>query len=282
MPKQPVLILTAFCFLLSACAASSLERSAKAFAVAQQAGLQKEMVKAAPFTLTAYARLAVPGKPVHIYIEGDGYAWVTRNRVSGDPTPRQPMALSLAAADPAPNVVYLARPCQYTPQEQNPKCEEFYWTDGRFSEEVVRSIDEAVSYFIGKAHASGADLIGYSGGAAVAVLVAARRTDILSIRTLAGNLDPELVNRYHEVSPLGGSLDPMDVAEKVAAIPQLHFVGGDDTLIPLEAVSSFLKKMGDERCFRMRTVPDASHQDGWTESWPKLLQEPVLCKETTP
>lgn len=268
-----------FCFLMSACATSSPERATKAFTVAQQAGLQKEMVKAAPFALTAYARLSAPGKPIHIYIEGDGYAWVTRNRASGDPTPREPMMLSLAAEDPAPNVVYLARPCQYTPQEQNPKCEEFYWTGGRFSEEVVRSMDEAVSYFIGKTGAPGANLIGYSGGAAVAVLVAARRTDILSLRTIAGNLNPELVNRYHEVSPLDGSLDPMDVADKVASIPQLHFIGGDDELIPLETVSSFLKKMGDERCFRMKTVPDASHQDGWVEVWPEMLREPVVCRK---
>jgi pimeloyl-ACP methyl ester carboxylesterase len=189
------------------------------------------------------------------------------------------MMLSLVAEDPAPNVVYLARPCQYTPPEQNPKCDEFYWTDGRFSEDVVRSMDQGVSYFIEKAKAPGAALIGYSGGAAVAVLVTARRKDILSLRTIAGNLDPELVNRYHKVSPLEGSLDPMDVAEKVASVPQLHFIGGDDEIIPLATMSSFLKKMGDERCFRTKTVPDASHQDGWIEPWKHLLREPVACKE---
>ncbi len=258
---------------------SASERLSTAFRIASGAGFEKEIVRTDTFLLTAYKRLTEPGKPLHIYIEGDGYAWVTRNRVSGDPTPREPMMLSLAAEDPAPNVVYLARPCQYTPSAQNPKCNEFYWTDGRFSEEVVRSMDQAVSYFVEKAKAPGVDLIGYSGGAAVAVLVAARRTDISSLRTIAGNLDPGLVNRYHEVSPLEGSLDPMEVAPQIASLPQLHFVGGDDETVPFEVVGSFLKQMGDERCFRIKTVPDASHKNGWVESWPQLLREPVVCNE---
>jgi len=258
---------------------SASERLSTAFRIASGAGFEKEIVRTDTFLLTAYKRLTEPGKPLHIYIEGDGYAWVTRNRVSGDPTPREPMMLSLAAEDPASNVVYLARPCQYTPPSQNQKCREFYWTDGRFSEEVVRSMDQAVSYFVEKAKAPGVDLIGYSGGAAVAVLVAARRTDISSLRTIAGNLDPGLVNRYHEVSPLEGSLDPMEVAPQIASLPQLHFVGGDDETVPFEVVGSFLKQMGDERCFRIKTVPDASHKNGWVESWPQLLREPVVCNE---
>lgn len=279
MQKQHLLILMVVCFLAGGCATTSPERISRASKIASETGFEKETVKTPPFVLTAYSRLTAPGKPIHIYIEGDGYAWVTRNRISGDPTPREPMVLSLAAEDPAPNVVYLARPCQYTPPAQNPQCREFYWTNGRFSEEVVRSMDQAVSYFIQKAGASGADLIGYSGGAAIAVLVTARRTDILSLRTVAGNLDPGLVNDYHGVSPLEGSLDPLAVAGRTASVPQIHFVGGDDETIPLEVVGSFLKQMGDEHCFRMKTVPDVSHKDGWIEAWPELLALPLSCTD---
>ena len=51
---------------------------------------------------------------VNIYIEGDGRAWLNKNRPSLDPTPKNSLALKLAEIDPAPNVIYLARPCQYS------------------------------------------------------------------------------------------------------------------------------------------------------------------------
>ncbi len=269
-----------FLFLLSGCAATSAERSFRAETVASSGNLQKTTVRTDPFILTAYSRIQNPGQPLHVYIEGDGYAWVTPTRVSGDPTPREPLALSLAAEDPAPNVVYLARPCQYTPVEMNSACEdEAYWTNKRFSEEVVRSVGQAIDKFLKDAQSPEIHLIGYSGGGAVAVLIAARRKDVKSLRTVAGNLDPTLVNDYHGVSRFEGSLDPMDVAGEIAAVPQLHFIGGEDTIIPLAAVGSFLKKMGDGRCFQTKTLPDASHKDGWIESWRKLLDLPVICKE---
>ncbi len=281
MKKSTVLFLI-LTFLSGGCTTFSSEaRGTKADDIARQGGLQKSLIKAEPFVLTAYARLAQPGEPLHVYIEGDGYAWVTRTRVSGDPTPRDPLGLRLAAEDLAPNVVYLARPCQYTPEERNPSCEEFYWTGGRFSEEAVSSMNKAVSSFVEKAKAPGVDLIGYSGGAAVAILVAARRQDVRSLRTVAGNLDPEIVNQHHGVSPLNGSLDPGTVAAQIASIPQLHFVGGDDETIPYEALSAFLKKMGDGRCFQSKTLPDASHHDGWVESWSQLLEVPVGCHEAS-
>ena len=189
------------------------------------------------------------------------------------------MLLSMAAEDPAPNVVYLARPCQYTPEEFRSVCREFFWTEGRFSEPVIASMDQAVGAFMKKAQAPSAHLIGYSGGAAVAILVAARRQDIASLRTIAGNLDPEVVNEYNGVSPLEGSLDPAAVARQVAAIPQMHFLGGDDEIIPFTAEEAFLKKMGDGRCLQTKTIPDVTHDHGWKEVWPGLLALPVTCRE---
>lgn len=266
-------------FLFHSCATISSEhRFAAAQEIARRARFTMTTVKTNPFVLTAYYRISESGKPMHIYIEGDGYAWVTSRRVSGDPTPREPMLLSLAAEDPAANIVYLARPCQYTQAEKNPQCEEFYWTSGRFSEEVVRSVDQAVTYFVQKTRAPGVDLIGYSGGAAVAVLIAARRKDILSLRTIAGNLDPELVNKYHGVSPLKGSLNPLEVAEKLASLPQLHFIGGEDEVIPFAVAGSFLKKMGGQGCFQIKTISEASHNNGWVENWRELLEAPVICR----
>lgn len=273
------LVLVSISFFFNSCATVSSERRFEAAGeVARSAGLAMATVKTDPFVLTTYSRISELGKPIHIYIEGDGYAFVTPTRVSGDPTPREPMILQLAAEDPATNVVYLARPCQYTPAELNPKCSDFFWTNGRFSEEVISSMNQAVSYFVKKGQTPGVDLIGYSGGAAVAVLVAARRQDIRSLRTVAGNLDPGLVNREHGATPLDGSLDPLTAAEKIALVPQIHFIGGEDNMIPYSAVESFLTRMGPSSCFQTKTVPEASHAKGWTEKWPELLKEPVVCR----
>ena len=275
------LFLTALTFFFAGCltSPSASERFSTAENVAQEAGLHQSRVRTTPFLITAYSRIQESGKDLYIYIEGDGYAWVTRNRVSGDPTPRRPVALELAALDPAPNVVYLARPCQYTPTEMNAACEnEAYWTGKRFSEEVVSSMNQAVDKFVKDAQSSGVHLIGYSGGGAVAALVAARRQDVKSLRTVAGNLDPKGLNKYHEVSPLAeGSLDPMEVARKLSAIPQHHFVGADDSIVPAFIADHFAEKAGNSSCVHVRSVSGVDHVNGWAEAWPRLLELPLNC-----
>lgn len=262
---------------------SSSERRETADLLAREHGFTKLTVRTAPFILTAYEKLEKPGDPVRIYIEGDGYAFVTRNRVSWDPTPREPLAFKLAVRDPSPNIVYLARPCQYTSHDRDTACDFPYWTTARFSGEVIRSMDMAVDAFVKKASASGVELVGYSGGGAVAVLVAARRSDVRSIRTVAGNLDPEAVNEYHDASPLDGSLDPMTVAGAVGRIPQVHFTGTEDEIVPPFIADHFSEKAGADACLEIVEVPGASHQEGWTAAWPRLLNEPFSsCPESSP
>ena len=61
-------------------------------------------------------------------------------------------------------------------------------------------MNEAIDFLIKKYQAGKIELVGYSGGGAVALLLAVRRHDIVSVRTVAGNLNPEAVNQYHKVS----------------------------------------------------------------------------------
>lgn len=259
---------------------SAAQRLATAETIAQKANFKRTWLRMEPFCLTVFEKIQSPGQPLHVYIEGDGYAWVTRTRISGDPTPRHPLALELASEDPSPNVIYIARPCQYTPLDTDYECEETYWTDKRFSEEVIQSVDQAVDWFVKKAKSPGVDLIGYSGGGAVAVLVAARRTDVKSLRTVAGNLDPKGLNEYHHVSPLDPeSLDPMEVAAKIAAIPQYHFVGDGDKVVPALISENYSAKSGPSACVHFMTVSGADHANGWTENWSRLLATPVTCSD---
>ncbi len=237
-------------------------------------GFDRSFINAGHFTLTTYARISKPGEPVRVYIEGDGRAWLSRTRLSDNPTPLEPLVLELAAEDPAANVAYIARPGQYT-ETGAPGCDASYWDNRRFSEEVIAAVNSAVAVILKKSGSDKIELVGYSGGGAVAVLVAARRSDVISLRTLAGNLDPDAVNKYHKVSRLEGSLNPIDYAEKVRNIPQRHFAGSRDKVVPPFIARSFVEREGDGGQERITVVEVAGHSKGWLENWKKLILIPV-------
>ncbi len=235
-------------------------------------GFDRREFKAGPFTLIGYVKYRLEGAALVIYIEGDGYAWSARNQPSSDPTPRHPVALELAVEDPSPNVLYLARPGQFG-SSVDPECSFVYWTDRRFSEEVIAAMNDVVSRVVQEMSAKVVHLIGYSGGGAVAVLLAARRADIASLRTVAGNLDPTGVNRYHRVNPLVGSLDPMDVVTRIKGISQRHFIGGRDTVIPQTVARVFVEREGDADHQSITECIDAGHQGPWASRWQELLKK---------
>jgi pimeloyl-ACP methyl ester carboxylesterase len=260
--------------LMTGCA--SFDRNVQADALAAQAGLHRERIDTGHFVLTAFARITRPDAPLHLYIEGDGLAWISRNTPSLDPTPRIATGLVLAAADSAPNVVYLARPCQFTSMAMNPRCDVSYWTGKRFAPEVVASLDQAVTHFAARVPGQRIHLVGYSGGAALAVLVAARRTDVASIRTVAGNLDTAFVNQLHQVSPMPDSLNPVDVAAQLSAIPQIHFSGMEDSVVPPTVAQRFVDATG-RRCAQVQSLPGMAHEGGWARLWPALLGAVPAC-----
>lgn len=245
--------------------------------IAGRGGLSRMLIEAPPFLLTAYVRLQRPGAPLAVYIEGDGAAWLSRTRLSPDPTPAQPIALELAARDPGANVLYLARPCQYTPRHLDPACRAEYWSGKRYAEEVVAATDAAISRTRQRIQAPALHLVGYSGGAALAALVAARRTDVASLGSVAGNLDPTLLNQMHGVSALNGSLDPTAHARALARIPQRHWVGQADQVVPLAIAQAWARHSGPTGCIDIVTQPGLDHWRGWAERWADWVAQPVRC-----
>lgn len=274
LTKLFTIILTAT--VLSGCATLQIlaNRYNEADKIAQNAGFERSYIKSGEFILTVYTRIEKPQDPVTIYIEGDGLAYRDKSRVSMDPTPTNPLALKLAAIDPSSNVAYIARPGQYC-LGGVPDCGQVYWTTKRFSEEVIRSMDGAVSEIKNRAVSNKLDLVGFSGGGAIVCLVASRRSDVSSIRTVAGNLDPDAVNTFHKVSKLNGSLNPIDVAASLSNIPQRHFIGGHDKVIPPSVAYDFAKISGDFRERTVTVVPEAEHNRGWDERWAELLKLPL-------
>jgi hypothetical protein len=245
--------------------------------IAGPASLQRQTVHAGLFVLTSFARIGAPREPIDVYIEGDGHAWQSRGAPALDPTPRQAMGLKLAAKDPAANVVYLARPCQFT--EPDLHCDVAYWTGKRYSPEVIEAMNEAVSHYAALAPGSALNLIGYSGGGTLVILIAVLRNDVASIRTVAGNLDVDEVTRLHAVSPMPLSVNPINEAYRVAAIPQIHFSGGADRVVPPSIAQRFARAAGGT-CVQTRTIAGMGHESRWDERWPLLLTQLPRCGES--
>lgn len=270
-----IVVFLAACLIMLMGGCATMDRHYHATELAYKAGLIKSLMTVNGFVLTAYSRITDLNQHVNVYIEGDGLAWLTRYQRSADPTPKKAVGLMLAAADTAPNVVYLARPCQFNNFKETP-CDSVYWANKRFSEEVINAINQELDTFMLKTHSQKVNLIGYSGGAAIAVLLASRRHDINSLRTVAGNLDHAYVNKVHHVDLMPQSLNAIDVAQKINNLPQLHFIGIDDTVIPKEVALRFIAYQQATHCAELIEV-NAGHQDFWVEHWQSLLLHPLPC-----
>lgn len=220
------------------------------------------------FDIQSYQRLGAPGAPLTLYIEGDGFAWVTPSRPSTDPTPKDPIALRLAAADGGPNVAWLARPCQYIGGRG---CAELYWTEGRFAEEVVAAVSQAVDHIKTSAGATTVRLVGYSGGGAVAALVAARRGDVELLVTVAGMLDGAAWVRSEGLTPLWRSLDPAEAVPRLSGLRQIHFIGADDREIPPAVARGFAGRFPVGHAPVVVELGGYGHRCCWAAGWPQLL-----------
>ncbi|HTH96799.1 MAG TPA: alpha/beta hydrolase [Stellaceae bacterium] len=247
-----------------------------ATAVAARAGLVHKDVPGGPFTLATWSRLTDPKAPLTVYIAGDGLAWLTVRQVSLDPTPTDPLALRLAALDPAPNVVYVARPCQYQPPPGTIACASTYWTHRIFSPEVIRSTADVIRHFADET-SGGVRLVGYSGGGALAVLVAPLIPHLIDLRTVAGNIDTVAFVQHHDVTPYGESANPADIAPQLKDLPQIHFIGARDVIVPSLISRSYARHMGASRCLAIVPVLETGHEHGWVRAWPALLGRRPAC-----
>jgi pimeloyl-ACP methyl ester carboxylesterase len=187
--------------------------------------------------------------PLRVYIEGDGDAFNYRGAPTSNPTPSNKLVRSLAFNDPAPNVAYIARPCQFV---KDKNCSKKYWTSARFSKEVVDSMTDTI-----KQISNGGEiiLIGYSGGAQIAQMLNLKP---LKIITIAGVLNHEEWTKFFNDEPLKDSLP----APKLKKVPQVHFVGGKDKIVPPELFD-----------ISKRIIPNATHTKGWLKVSSQIYEQ---------
>jgi len=194
-----------------------------------------------------------------VYIEGDGAAW-RAGRPPVDPTPTDPLALRLAVADPRRSVAWLGRPCQYAGPPLPAVCQPELWTSGRFGSAAVAAVGAGVDAVKTASGAERLVLVGHSGGGAIAVLLAARRSDVVGVLTVAAPLDHMGWTQHHGVTPLSVSYDTLEALARLNALPQRHFAGSDDKIVPpaFSGPTAVVVRGFDHRCC-------------WLAHWQRLL-----------
>jgi dienelactone hydrolase len=259
---------------LSACSYTSpITRQFDADQLAISKEWQREELNTTPFKLVSYLPTKITSNDVlTVYIEGDGFAWQNSRRPSSDPTPHNPVALKLALKHPNDAAAYLARPCQYhADRDKTALCHKIYWTNKRYAPEVIKASEQALTQLKERFNASKLILVGYSGGGAVAALLATQRDDVVKLITVAGNLNHQAWTELHNLSPLTGSLSPTDYLDKLQTIPQIHFVGEDDKNIPPKLSQEFIATYDSAELANVIMVPEQSHSCCWQEVWPGLI-----------
>jgi len=269
------------CFVLTGCNQVNT-RIDTATTLASGNGFTKKIIRTDLFKLVSYQSISKADYMATFYIEGDGLAWLNKKRISLNPTPKNPVALKLAVTDTSANVIYLARPCQYVDLKTEQHCSSDYWTTKRIAPEVIASIDQAITQIKQRNNITKLRLVGYSGGGAIATILAAKRDDVNDLRTVAGNLDIDMFAHHHKVTPLIGSMNPIDFADRLINIPQMHFVGEYDDIITRPITESYINYMmeydANLRCVKVQQVKSASHGNGWETMWQRYAGMVVECK----
>lgn len=211
------------------------------------------------FRLATWQKISNKSTPVRIYVEGDGYAFDRKGNPTDNPTPISTIVRELAFNDPHDNVVYTARPCQFI---QTKLCTKECWSVGRFSAEAVRALYEASREI---SQGRGIVYIGYSGGAMLTGLVIQEYPDLPVKKwiTLAGLLDHEAWTKKYHLYPLTNSLN----LQKLPDIPQVHFIGDRDRVIPLQ----FMKEAAKGK--RLYIISNASHNENLSQAFEDIYKE---------
>ena len=268
---MPIRLITLIlCVSLCLIACSSGRKQAQL--LAQTAHFQFMRFETSDYILYGWLREG-NGPVLHVYLEGDGMAFITRTRPSSDPTPRDPVAFRLAIRHPCSGpVLYLGRPCQYVENVDAKNCAEAVWTSARMSERAVRGIAAAIEQAKLTTGTTKLALYGFSGGGGIAALLAQRRQDTIFLGTIAGNLDHRFWTMSLNLTPLHASLNPMDEVRSTAHIPQLHLSGGKDTIISSAISESWCAALPPESLCRRHQVADMTHEGTWERAWPELLR----------
>ncbi len=204
-----------------------------------------------------------------IYLEGDGLVINIRGEVAQNPTPTDPMALKLASIDNREtSKIVINRPFHYT---NRINADSKYWTTARYSHEVIQAIYDVIKICQERFNFETIEIVAYSGGAAVALLLAPKFNNLTKIISFAGNLDHVNWTKHHKAQPLFESLDPLKNKALLAKISQTHFVGESDDNTTCELAQIYKQKVGPDN-ITIVPVPGFTHDSNWPEIWKSQIK----------
>ncbi len=271
--------------LAAACSTGNPFRKEISRRLAIPSQMIERQIAAGPFSLTAYERMHKRHAVGTVYIEGDGSLHDVSDVFMGDGfswrqnDPANPVGLHIATRDQSDNLAYLARPCQFSGMaDPEADCDPKYFTTEAYSGQVLAAYGEALDNIKRRYDITALHLVGYNGGGTIAAILAATRKDVLSLRTVAANLDHEAYTRHNGMPPYLDSLNAISFAQRLARMPQVHFIGGQDEKVPPFILQSFLQALGPSNCVQYEFVQEATHSEGWVDKWPTLLAIAPACR----
>jgi hypothetical protein len=230
------------------------------FSYAENAAWQRVILKGGSLPVVAFfPSNLTEANTLNVFIEGDG---------------RPGIALDMAQ-NTGGNSIYIARPCQFL-RIAGKGCNKAIWTSHRYSSEVIRSMTRALNVLKIRFKAHDIRLVGYSGGGAVASIIAAQREDVKLLITVAGNLDHHQWTEYNQIAPLSGSLNPIDYQERLEQVRQIHLVGERDQTVPGSVLMSYLNHMKDLDNVQSYLVSGADHTCCWNVVMASLFKSELL------
>ncbi|NRB40302.1 MAG: alpha/beta hydrolase [Pseudomonadales bacterium] len=206
-----------------------------------------------------------------VYIEGDGRPWRSRYKKAHNPSSKKPPLYPLMLKTSGSSL-YLGRPCYFV--EDDAHCSNEWWTEQRYSETVVSSMNAVLNSY--SQHYKKLVFIGHSGGATLAVLLAARQAKTSAVITIAGNLDILAWTQYHGYSPLTGSLNPIDQTPLTANICQVHVIAAQDQVIQERWIRAYSQKQQGSKIFIL-TLKDSAHND-FAKNWQDITKAMQQCQ----
>ena len=235
--------------------------------LAESHGLQQSWQRGTSYDhLLLWKDNASDNRQLHIYIEGDGIPWHFGRTPSPDPTPKNPVALKLMSLDEKPSV-YLGRPCNFGAASDT-ACDSDDWTFGRYSADIVDSMAAVIASLDTLTRQRDIVIFGYSGGGALARLLAERIDGVVAIVTIAANLDTDAWTESHGYLPLSKSVNPANLPPLPDDILHLQLIGEQDKVVLPIVTQRYQEKGQPLIVWRYR---EFDHRCCWQDEWTTIL-----------
>lgn len=212
----------------------------------------------------------LPQRPevLRIYLGGDGKPW-DGSQPSRDPSGSEALVLGLMERDSV-NSIFLARPC-YHQSIYNAECTPDLWTSGRYAERVVSAMTFALEKIILETQPQRVELVGYSGGGVLALLIGDRIESVQRVITVAANLDIDAWTGFHGHLGLDDSINPATLIYRQPQQERIHLQGALDEIVPVHTTDRYREKHPTDQFW---VVDHFDHRCCWRQVWSEILQYP--------